>query len=286
MMTPQPAIAALERADLDGAQALVVQAGWNQVQPDWELFTELGRAFKVRRANEVAATAATLTFEGFGWISMVLVDAAQRRQGLATALLEHCIRHLRADGLVPVLDATPAGREVYRPLGFHDGWPITRWRRTASGAAPDIVQAPAIQLRDLREGDWPQVAALDALAFGADRTPLLRRLHARSLHFACVAERAGRIEGFLLGRDGRLATQAGPVVAHAPEVACAMLAHALDRIEGAVLLDVLDRHAQIGALLASAGFAVERGYTRMTLDRAKPFGDASLMAAIAGPELG
>jgi hypothetical protein len=53
-----------------------------------------------------------------------------------------------------------------------------------------------------------------------------------------------------------------------------------------VLLDVLDRHACLAPLLTAAGFAVERSYTRMTLGRDTPFGDAGLTAAIAGPELG
>jgi GNAT superfamily N-acetyltransferase len=285
-----PDIAPLDGADLDGAQALVAESGWNQVRADWELFTGLGAAFKVLRADgEVAATAATLPYSGFGWISMVLVAKSQRRMGIATALLEHCIAHLRERSLVPVLDATPAGREVYRPLGFHDGWPITRWRRVAP-ASPDAsaasASASAVEVLPLRDAGWRQVSALDSTAFGADRTPLLRRLHARSAQFACVAERGGRVEGYLLGRNGRQATQVGPIIAHDPDVASALLAHAMARIDGAVLLDVLDRHTFFAPLLGAAGFAVERSYTRMTLDRAMPFGDASMMAAIAGPELG
>jgi len=289
-----PDIAPLDGADLDGAQALVAESGWNQVRADWELFTGLGAAFKVLRADgEVAATAATLPYSGFGWISMVLVAKSQRRMGIATALLEHCIAHLRDRSLVPVLDATPAGREVYRPLGFHDGWPITRWRRQTpraasldASASASAASASAVEVLPLRDAGWPQVSALDSTAFGADRTPLLRRLHARSAQFACVAERGGRVEGYLLGRNGRQATQVGPIIAHDPDVASALLAHALARIDGAVLLDVLDRHTHFAPLLGAAGFAVERSYTRMTLDRATPFGDASMMAAIAGPELG
>jgi GNAT superfamily N-acetyltransferase len=291
MLTPQGrslAITPLGSADLDGAQLLVAESGWNQVRADWQLFTDLGAAFKVLAADDqVAATAATLPYSGFGWISMVLVAKSHRRQGIATALLEHCIAHLRDRGLVPVLDATPAGREVYRPLGFHDGWPITRWRRLASG--PAMLDAPvssSIEIRSLRDGDWPQVSSLDARAFGADRTPLLLRLHSRSARFACVAVRSGRVLGYLLGRDGRNAAQLGPIIADDPAAASALLAHALARIDGRVLLDALDRHAYLAPLLTAAGFAVERSYTRMTLDRATPFGDASLMAALAGPELG
>jgi len=282
------AIQPLGSGDLDGAQALVAESGWNQVRADWELFAELGAAFKVLRAGaQVAATAATLPYPGFGWISMVLVAKSHRRQGLATALLEHCIAHLRNGRLVPVLDATPAGREVYRPLGFHDGWPITRWRRVASEAAVLDVPVPSsIEIRSLRDDDWPRLSSLDASAFGADRLPLLLRLHARAARFACVAMGRGRVEGYLLGRDGRNATQVGPIIAHDAATASALLAHALARIDGPVLLDVLDRHAYLAPLLTAAGFAVERSYTRMTLGRETPFGDARLMAAIAGPELG
>lgn len=84
-----PPCAPLKRADLAGAQALVVEAGWNQVLADWELFLDLGHALKIENpAGRLDATAATLPYAGgFGWISMVLVTTAKRRQGLATQLL-------------------------------------------------------------------------------------------------------------------------------------------------------------------------------------------------------
>lgn len=282
------AISALQPADLDGAQALVAEAGWNQVRADWELFTELGAAFKVTAENgEVAATAATLSFARFGWISMVLVGKRQRREGIATALLEHCISRLREQGLVPVLDATPAGRTVYQPLGFRDQWQITRWRRVERGPIlPDMGGHAATTVRPLREDDWPQLAALDEPAFGSARITLLRRLESRSRGFACVAERDGRVAGYLLGRNGRQLTQVGPIVAHDQGVAKLLLAHALARIDGPVLLDVLDCHTGFPPLLTAGGFAAERSYTRMTLDADAAFGDANLMIAIAGPELG
>lgn len=285
---PALPISPLTAADLDGAQALVIESGWNQVRADWELFSELGTAFKVTAQDgEVAATAATLPFARFGWISMVLVGQRHRRQGIATVLLEHCIARLRDQGLVPVLDATPAGRTVYRPLGFHDGWPITRWRRTERGAAlPDAGGNGAMTVRAPREDDWPALLALDQQAFGSGRVALLRRLESRSPGFACVAERDGRLAGYLLGRNGRQATQVGPIVAHDESLAKALLAHAVARIDGPVLLDVLDRHSGLSPALTAAGFAVERGYTRMTLGADGAFGEAKLMIAIAGPELG
>jgi GNAT superfamily N-acetyltransferase len=272
---------ALSEQDLENAQGLVAEAGWNQNANDWRIFLELGRAFAVKDAGgRLAATAATLPYpSGFGWISMVLVSGAFRRQGIATRLLERCIDALREAGMVPVLDATPAGREVYRPLGFRDGWAITRWRRHGGSV-------PGKAARLLQQKDWPAVLALDAQAFGCDRAPLLGRLRDRSAHFSCVIERSSRLRGFLLGREGRVATQLGPIVAEDEGTAADLAAFACARISGPLLLDALDRHGALARWLEAQGFARERPYTRMALGRDALFGDPRRLAAIAGPELG
>ncbi len=273
----------LAAADIEAACGLVAEAGWNQNGADWRVFLELGSALAVKSEDgRLAATAATLPYpSGFGWISMVLVAAAFRRRGIATRLLEACISRLADVGMVPVLDATPAGREVYKPLGFRDGWPLQRWR-----AQKRIALAEHRETRALKASDWPQVLALDAGAFGCDRSPLLERLRARSRGFSCVYEKDGRMRGFLLGREGRIATQLGPIVADDEEAAAALAAHALARLEAPVIVDALERHAAFARWLAAHGFARERPYTRMALGRDPLFGDPSRTLAIAGPELG
>jgi len=273
----------LETGDLDAACALVSEAGWNQNAADWRIFLELGSAMSVKTGDgRLAATAATLPYpSGFGWISMVLVTGAFRRRGIATRLLERCIERLRAAHSVPVLDATPAGREVYKLLGFRDGWPIQRWRRRADGPLPSSNGT-----RPLREADWPDVLALDAAAFGCDRSPLLERLRQRSAGFSCIFERDGRVRGFLLGREGRIATQLGPIVADDEAGAAALAAHAIRRLPAPIIVDALERHAAFAAWLAACGFERERPYTRMALERDALFGDPGATIAIAGPELG
>ena len=275
---------ALGEADIEGALGLVSEAGWNQVAADWRIFLELGAAYGLfTPSGRLVATAATLPYpSGFGWISMVLVAHASRRQGIATRLLGRCIAALKAAGIVPVLDATPAGREVYKPLGFRDGWPIQRWRRT--GSALQGENAP--QVRPLTDADWPALRQLDAAAFGCDRAPLLSRLRSRSGSFACVAGEGGRLRGFLLGRDGRIATQLGPIVAEDEATAAALSAWATARIATPVIVDALQRHAVFSRWLAANGFEKERPYTRMVLDQDELFGDPGRTIAIAGPELG
>lgn len=268
----------LAAADLEGACALVAEAGWNQNAADWRTFLELGSTIGVKSEASLVATAATLPYpSGFGWISMVLVTAEFRRRGIATRLLQECISRLLGAGLIPVLDATPAGREVYKPLGFRDGWPIQRWRRRGDAAVP-----AAANVKPLGERHWPGVLALDAAAFGCDRSPLLERLRRRSGAFACVVQ--GR--GFLLGREGRVATHLGPIVARDEKTAAALAAHALARVKAPVIVDVLQRHGAFAEWLAARGFERERPYTRMALGRDELFGDPARTFAIAGPELG
>jgi GNAT superfamily N-acetyltransferase len=269
----------LAEADLDAACALVAEAGWNQNAADWRTFLELGSVIALKTADGgLAASAATLPYpSGFGWISMVLVSAAFRRRGIATRLLGQCISRLREAGMVPVLDATPAGREVYRPLGFRDGWRIQRWRRFEAVAVHGMNS-----VRNLEESDWAEVLARDAAAFGCDRSPLLVRLRRRSAGFSCVV----KDRGFLLGREGRVATSLGPIVAEDEACAASMVGHALARIKGPVIVDALERHAGFARWLEANGFERERPYTRMALGRDQLFGDPGRTIAIAGPELG
>ncbi len=268
--------------DLAAAQGLVAEAGWNQNAADWRVFLELGQGFSVRDGERLAATAATLPYpSGFGWISMVLVGGGYRRRGIATRLLQRCIDSLQAAGMVPVLDATPAGREVYKPLGFRDGWHIQRWRRMGLP-----LPEKNSDVRSLRERDWPAVLTLDAAAFGCDRSPLLARLRERCKGFACVSEEGGHLRGFLLGREGRVATQLGPIVADSEQVAAALAEWAAARVASPVIVDVLQRHAAFADWLAAHGFEKERPYTRMALGRDALFGDPARTVAIAGPELG
>jgi len=130
------------------------------------------------------------------------------------------------------------------------------------------------------------VLALDAAAFGCNRAPLLDRLRQRSGAFACSIGQGERLRGFLLGRDGRAATQFGPIVADDEDTACLLVAHALARVATPIVVDALERHERFAAWLAAQGFERERPYTRMALGGDPLFGDAARTLAIAGPELG
>jgi GNAT superfamily N-acetyltransferase len=269
---------------VEDAQALVAEAGWNQTPADWHIFLNLGQALSARADDgTLVGTAATLPYTGgFGWISMVLVAKAWRRQGIGTRLLNRCVELLRELSSIPMLDATPAGREVYLRLGFRDLWSMTRWRRAAAVDS----RSDATNVRLLEDRDSAQVVTLDTAAFGCNRENLLSRLRDRSREFACAADTNGQIRGFLLGRNGRVATHFGPIVAENEHTAAALVDFACQRVSSPVMLDVPDQHHGFAPWLENYGFVKERPLMRMILSSDQIFGDPRGMIAIAGPELG
>ncbi|MDP9259381.1 MAG: GNAT family N-acetyltransferase, partial [Actinomycetota bacterium] len=150
--------------DLEAAMALSEEAGWNQVAADWLLMLRLGSGFAVRDGGRVVATALALPYPPvFGWVSMVLVHTPYRRRGLATRLVERATAALTEARLLPVLDATPTGAEVYGRMGFRPVGNLLRWRGTG-GAGTAAARGSAVA-----DG----VDELDRAAFGADRGGIL-----------------------------------------------------------------------------------------------------------------
>lgn len=278
----------LRTADLADAQALVGEAGWNQIEADWCTFLDLGCVYAVRESGgRVIATAATLPHEGrFAWISMVLVSSEFRRRGLASRLMRRCIDDLTAGGLLPILDATPAGRAVYGKLGFEDSWGYQRYRRAGTAAVSAAFVPGDLTIRPIDDAVWPALCAYDARAFGARREGLLARLRGRLAAADLVALRGDAITGFLLGRDGRMAGHLGPLTAEDDAVAHALLEHALTALPGPLIIDLSDEKRATSALLAQHGFAPVRPLTRMLLGTSRRFDDAQRTYAVAGPEFG
>jgi GNAT superfamily N-acetyltransferase len=278
--------ASLTPSELADADALVREARWNQTVADWRVFIAHGHLYAAQTGTgRIVGTTATLPFGGrFAWISMVLVTGEYRRQGLATQLLRLAMADLAVERLVPVLDATPDGRPVYRKLGFQDCWGFQRLVRQQRRAPP--TPATDATIRAITEADWRALCAYDAAAFGAERSAVLNGLRGRLPPAELIAERNGRIVGFSLGRDGGLASHIGPLIADDDTAACALAGRALDAIDGRVFVDLADTKIDLRSFLDARGFAVARPFTRMAFGSSARFDDAARTFAVAGPEYG
>jgi hypothetical protein len=271
---------------IPGCMALSAEAGWNQTPDDWAVFLRRGTVFGLLDGGVPVASGAILPYpNNFAWISMVLVTAKRRRERIGTRILETCCAESARRGLVAMLDATPAGERVYRPLGFEPMFGLTRWQGHGGGGGGGggSAKLPA-GIRPMTKDDMAAVFALDATAFGAHRQFLLEGFLRREPQLAFVTAAEGK--GFALARSGRLATQIGPVIATDEDAAATLLSAALDSVRGPVFLDLADRWSEIVWQLQQRDFTVQRPFLRMGMRRHAPFGDVARTFVIAGPEFG
>ncbi len=262
--------------DAPAGLVLSTEAHWNQSEADWRFFLSEGTVFGMRdRDGLLVATAALLPYtSGNAWISMVLVTASWRRRGLATQLVDACLEAAAKQGLVPWLDATPAGATVYGPLGFA---PTLQLRRLRLEKAPSSKAEAAPSLSPC---GIEKFTAQDGLAMGFDRSPLLSELSERSGSRLLSGK-----DAVALVRDGRKARHIGPLFADSPECALALVDQIVRSETGPVLIDAVSAQEEFLNGLTGSGWSIERPFQRMRFGRATT-PPAQLPYAVAGPEYG
>ncbi len=281
-------VVAIDADQCEAVWPLSVEAGWNQNVADWRFMLGAGRGFGCTGPDGKWQASALILPLGqkLAWISMVLVTRERRRGGLGTGLLMRCIDEVRSAGAVAGLDATEQGRPIYLPLGFRDLYRLSRWHfdrvKDAAGYPP-----AGIKLRPVGSADLPKLALYDRPLTGMERPAILAHLALRQPSRAWIAEDAGgKIAGFVLGREGRVATSLGPVVADSEAIALALIAKAAASAAGPFIIDVPLAHRAVQSWLETQGATTPRGYMRMTLGEAKGLDDPTHLFALAGPELG
>jgi len=285
MASTETAIRRLTVSEAAAAQPLSVEAGWNQVGADWRFMLEAGTAFGVDLSDgRLGASALVLPVgDDLRWISMVLVTADLRRKGVGTDLLRACIAEAERGGHAMGLDATELGRPVYLPLGFRDLYRISRWRLERK---PAPISPPAgLTIRPLTAEALELLLVWDSERSGLQRRAILCHLRDRQPGVALLAERNGNPVGFVLGREGRLATQIGPLVAEDDAAALALLQAAIQAAPAPYFIDVPDSRMEMRAWLESQGASAPRYFIRMVRGEAKQIESAGKIYAIGGPEL-
>jgi GNAT superfamily N-acetyltransferase len=248
-----PLIEEATSADIEALSRLRQRMGWPR---SVDLLRAIerwpgGRIFVIREGEfapvtdetarrPVVATAATAA-PPVGVIGSVMVRPEFQKGGLGRLIMEHALEWLAREGVRHVyLDATPAGRPLYRRLGFVDV--TSSWYARAPQTSLDLDALRALAERDVAArvvladaGDLPRIAALDRLAFGGDRLGLLDQLARMAGHGLLIAEAEdGAARGFLMTRPPeppQAGVRIGPLVASDDATAAALLLAALEREE-------------------------------------------------------
>lgn len=292
MQSPHaPLIRALRAEDLPDALGLSTAAGWNQQIADWTTLRALAGdgAFAAVSGPRVVGTALAIDYGPFAWIAMMLVTPAWRGQGLGRRLLEAALRTV-PDGRPVRLDATEAGRPLYRSHGFVDEGTLTRL--VAPADRPVVATTASVAVRFIAPADLPAITRRDAEVFGGDRRTVLEWAPRAAPQYALIVDDVRRPPQDRFGRTGRRFDQLGPIVAEDDVAAAALVGAGLAAAAGRPAgVDAFDARRGFARWLGEAGFAAERPLFRMCrpsgpLSGSAPTPPVPREYAICGPDFG
>lgn len=231
---------------LEAAVALSRQAGWPHRTEDWQLALALSDGMVAVEDGRVVGTVLVTPYKrDCATINMVIVDETMRGKGLGRKLMDAA---LLAAGDRPLrLVATTAGLPLYQKLGFHETGTVAQHQ----GLAGEIA-APA-ETEAATDADLPAIAALDRLAFGADREGLLS--YFTGIGEFAVIRRDGHSSGFACLRPFGRGEVIGPVVAADLGQARKLIEHFIARRPGRFLRVDTTAETGLSPWLAEQGLA-------------------------------
>ncbi len=209
----------------DSMHLLSMRAGWNQTDRDIRRligFDRRGSFVATLDAGDAAIPLATASVLPIGrrhtWIGMILVHPEARRQGIANAMMQVCVKYaLERGNTINGLDATPMGSTVYGAVGYVPAYRI--WRSIFELAEFEGRPWNRRRVRVMTDADLDEVVRYDAAAF-LERDTILRCLAADGAGRCFVARGDdGAVEGYGFTRPGRLRPFVGPLTADTDAVA-------------------------------------------------------------------
>src|SRR3954452_12938986 len=165
---------AMQLNDIEQGMRLSITEGWNQTEKDWKLLIETpgNICLAAQTKDKVVGTTTAINYSNeIAWIGMVLVDKKYRGLGVSKLLLTNILEKLSSCKSIK-LDATPAGREVYKKFGFKGEYLITRMRNHSIKNSPTNDDIGILSEPILAE-HVEEIAALDESIFGANRSSLI-----------------------------------------------------------------------------------------------------------------
>jgi GNAT superfamily N-acetyltransferase len=283
-LNPMAGIRLMTGDDLAAGMRLKSQAGWNQVEADWQRFLAMqpDGCFVAECDGAVVGTTVACVFDNVAWLAMVLVETAHRGRGIGTALVRHALEFIDRLGVRSVrLDATALGRPVYEKLGFAAQYELARYE----GVLPPETSTGESQVEAACPEEYERICALDRAIAGADRRTFLMRLFEESPDDVRVMKRRENIHGYVAVRRGSGAVQVGPCIAE-PDAGAVLLRDAARRYGGTrVFVDVPLGNETAVACANALTLTESRRFVRMCRGPATGE-DVSRLWASSGPELG
>ncbi|AWN49000.1 GNAT family N-acetyltransferase [Methylobacterium terrae] len=245
--------------DVESLHGLSLGVEWPHRPADWDFLRKVGRGFVA--LDEIGRVFSSAMWFPYGadcaTIGMVITSPRVQTHGGGRWMMEGILRQCGERRLI--LNATRAAYSLYRSLGFEPQATVHQCQGYVRPVVPGVTDAvEAISAADLGE-----VAALDAAAFGADRSHLMARL-AETAEIRGL-RRGGRLAAYAMRRPFGRGWVVGPVVAESEEDAVQLVAALLVGLDGQfVRLDTRQSGGVLRAFLHAAGLPLHDTVTTMT----------------------
>jgi GNAT superfamily N-acetyltransferase len=265
--------------DAPGLAAIAVERRWRPHLEAWRIALTLGTGFAVELDEGLAAAAVLMRYGDRAAVLSVLTSPRYTGQGLGRRVAEAALGH--AGRAVVEMHAPPGGVAFAARLGFRPVGSSTRYvGRPVSVLRPD----GAASLRPVSGSDFPAVVAIDEVAWGALRRPLIEALFPFAVR-ACLAVAGGRTVGYGVAWGDADELAVGPIVAEEDATAAAMVAWLVGAGDREVRVDVPDERTGSASAALAAGLAPRGRITRLVLGAA-PGGRRDRLHALAAPWAG
>ena len=204
----------LDHSHLQSALALSRQAGWPHRLEEWQILLELSNGLVAIENEKVVATIFVTPYgTNVATINMVIVDEAMRGRGIGRRMMQVALDIVGARECRLV--ATAEGLPLYQSLGFEKTGEIVQHQ----GPLRACIAAGAVDRAT--SADFDHIVALDRLAYGEDRTALLRTLFQAGR--LAVLRKTDGLRGYAALRTFGRGELCGPVVAETAADAEALL---------------------------------------------------------------
>ena len=249
--------------DVDGLHALSIGVKWPHRPSDWDMLRSLGRGFvALDEIGRIFSSAMWFPHgEDCATIGMVITSPRVQTHGGGRWMMERILAECGDRRLI--LNATRAAIPLYVSLGFEPQATVYQCQGIVA-AEPRPGPGRAGDIQPMSAADLPDIMALDAAAFGAERPRVLSRIV--GLSDTVGLRRGGRWVGYAMRRPFGRGHVIGPVVAESDEDAVLLVAPLLAGLEGRFArLDTRQPQGAFRSLLQASGllmFDTVRTHTR------------------------
>jgi ribosomal protein S18 acetylase RimI-like enzyme len=278
-------IRALTEADLPGCQKLTEAFGWPWEEPKWRLLLQFGHGFAVDATDgRLVGTVVLNAFRGeAASIGLMGVAPDWGRRGVGRALMARALE--KAGGVPTFLYATPQGAALYARLGFRVAGTIHKYVGRV-GRWPEPATLRRRRMRRMRAEDLDAVATLDAIAFGAPRSPYLDALFHRADQARVAEGEDGRLVGYGIGWSVGQRRTLGPLVALDDGVAESLASGLLEGQPKSVRMDIPSGFPSLERWALGLGLVPAPPAPLMVLNAEQPPGRREWLYTVAMQGLG